>query len=123
MITCQRTRARASGNRSADALQAARHHQKRHAGSHTAQDRGEREDNDSGDDETLAPEIVTQPAKHRNRHHRRQQVGARDPCVVLETAQFGNDRWQGGADHGLIERHQHVDKGDAKHRQQRITER
>ena len=78
---------------------------------------------DRRDHEALAAEIIAEPPEHRHRHHRRQQIRARDPRVVLEAVQFGDDRRQRRADDRLVERDQHVDEADAEHREKRVSER
>jgi hypothetical protein len=114
---------RADHHPAADALQASREHQKRHAARDAAQHRRHREHDHGRDHETLAAEVVAEAPEHGHRHDGCEQIGARDPRVVLEAVQFDDDRRQCRADHRLIERDEHVDETDAEHRQQRVTER
>ncbi len=107
----------------ADALQTAREHEEQHIVGRAAQHRGAREHDDRRDHKRLAPVVIAEPAENRHGNHRGQQIGRGDPRVQLETLEFGDDGGQGGADHGLVERDQHRDEGDAEHRQQRFTER
>jgi len=114
---------RADQHAAADALQRPRPHQERHAARHAAHHRGQRENDDGRHHERLAAVEIPQPAEDRYRHHRGQQVGRRHPGVEVEPLEFRHHRRQRGADHGLVQRHQHDDEADAEHGQQRLPER
>lgn len=114
---------RADQHAAADALQRPRPHQEGHAARHAAHHRSQREDDDGRDHERLAAVEIPQSAEDRHRHHRGQQVGRRHPRVQVEPLELRHHRGQRGADHGLVQRHQHDDEADAEHRQQRLLER
>jgi len=107
----------------ADALQATREHQKQHVVGDAAQHRRRREHHDRRDHKRLAPVVIAESAENRHSDDGGQQIRRGDPRVKFETLEFGHDGGQRSADHGLVERDQHRDEGNAEHRQQGLTER
>ena len=88
----------------ADALHAARQHQRQHVGRKPREDRSDQEDQDGGLERDAPPVDVAELAVERGADRRAQQVGGHHPRVVVEPAELADNRRERRGDDGLVER-------------------
>ncbi|MBG9885380.1 hypothetical protein ABE10_02015, partial [Bacillus toyonensis] len=87
-----------------DTLEGAEAGEHQHRGREGRQERAEDEHADAEDEQRTPPEDVGQLAVDRDRDGRCDQVGGRDPGLLVQAVQVVADRADRGADDGLVER-------------------
>jgi hypothetical protein len=101
----------------ADALERAEEDERAHAGRGRAEDRGDHEDGEPGEQHHLAAVQVGEPSPDRDRGRPRQQVAGEDPGIQGELAELAGDGRERGPDHAGVdggdERRQHEARHDA----------